>query len=282
MPKLMTCSRPAPTAATPSDLSGVRGLDASRSAACRARRRYGVPRASVPAKGPRPTAVTNMRANTNSLTARRTSMSRRATRGRSPGGAAVPRAQEAERDGDHDGENGAPERDAHRHDALPGVLADVRRRTGAGSRCRKTAMLPASRRSSSGRSSTTRAARPSATTRSEPRTAGSGRLGSASGGGTGAGPRSTAREGVGHGSRPRGLAARLERRSGSASSGDGPEDLVERGRVERRRAARRRRGGPAAEAEHAVGVAARRRRPGAGWRSTVSPVSAATLPERAP
>ena len=174
------------------------------------------PRASVPAKGPSPTAVTNMRANTNSLTARRTSMSRRATRVDRRVRGAVARAQEAERDGDHDGENRAPEGDAERHDALPGVLAEVRRRTGARSRCRKTAMFLASRRSSKGRSSTTRAARPSATTRSEP-----GQRGSAPArGGVGRRGRGRTaeqgREGVGHGSAhagsPLGSSAR---RSGS-------------------------------------------------------------------
>src|SRR5215470_5956656 len=118
-PKAMTCSRPAPTAATPSTWPGSTASIVSDRSLPRIPPVW-MPSASMPANGPRPTAVTNMSANTNSLTARSEVHDRVR--------AQVARAEEAERHRDQERQHGAPERDAEGDHALPRVLADVAER----------------------------------------------------------------------------------------------------------------------------------------------------------
>ncbi len=69
---------PGPDGGDPLHLAGIDGLDGLAQQLAEDARRCGRRAPACPAKGPRPTAVTNIRANTNSLTARRTSMIRRA------------------------------------------------------------------------------------------------------------------------------------------------------------------------------------------------------------
>src|SRR5262249_47898164 len=124
-PKLMTDSGPAPTAATPSICPG--SIDSIVSLRSLPRMPpVWIPRASIPAKGPRPTPVTNNGGKAD-LFAR--GGDPQPPRGREIDDgmrAQVPRATQAEGHRDDDGEQRSPERDADGHDTLPAVHADMR------------------------------------------------------------------------------------------------------------------------------------------------------------